>query len=315
MKRLWLALLVVAIIAPPAARAGTLAQFRTVFGDIDVELYDLDKPVTVQNFIRYVQSGAYRDSILHRCPVNPTTGLSDFVVQGGGVIVTNRGTTNAALQFVPTFGDISNEFGVGRRLSNVYGTIAMAKRGGDTNSANSQWFFNLNNNSFLDAADTNNLFVVFGSVVRGTNVLNQFIGRSYNNLFVVFGHVVGGTNVLNVFKTFNPASSTNTIVDFRAILQDAAFGELPLLTSNATFNDLLYVDVSLLNVQVRFADTGAREISWNSVSNKLNHVEFTTGFPPAWQSLLTTNGTGDKLKVTDPSNADPRRFYRVRVDY
>jgi len=283
MGGLLLALLVVAITAPPAARAGTLAQFRTVFGDIEVELYDQDKLVTVQNFIHYAQSGVWSNMFLHRCDPN-------FVIQGGGFYVASRGATNQIISAVTNYGTIVNEFGAGRRFSNIYGTIAMAKRTGDTNSASSQWFINLADNSFLDASDT-------------------------NNLFVVFGHVVGGTNVFNVFKTFNPASSTNTIVDFRAILQDAAFGELPLLTSNATFNDLLYVDVSLLNVQVRFADTGAREISWNSVSNKLNHVEFTTGFPPAWQSLLTTNGTGDTLKVTDSSNADPRRFYRVRVDY
>jgi peptidyl-prolyl cis-trans isomerase A (cyclophilin A) len=285
MKRLLLALLFVAITAPPAACAGTLAQFRTVFGDIEVELYDQDKPVTVQNFIRYVQSGAYRDSILHRCPVNPTTGLSDFVVQGGGVIVTNRGTTNAALQFVPTFDDISNEFGVGRQLSNVYGTIAMAKRGGDTNSANSQWFFNLNNNSFLDAADTNNLFVVFGSVVRGTNVLNQFIGRSYNNGIANLGGVLS---------------------------------ELPVNYSGSrqpTYDDLFYLDISLLNVQVRSTGDGAKEISWNSVSNLVNHVEFTTNLPPVWQTLVSTNGTSDTLRVVDSNSAGARRFYRVRVDY
>jgi len=269
----------------PFAFGGTLAQFHTILGDIDVELYDLDKPVTVQNFIRYVESGAYRDSILHRCPVNPTTGLSDFVVQGGGVFVTNRGTTNASLQFVPTFGDISNEFGVGRRFSNVYGTIAMAKRAGDTNSANSQWFFNLNNNSFLDTTDTNNLFVVFGSVVRGTNVLNQFIGRSYNNGIVNLGGVLS---------------------------------ELPVNYSGArppNDDDLFYLDISLLNVQVRFTGDGAKEISWNSVSNLLNYVQFTMNLPPVWQTLVSTNGTGDTLKVVDSNSANAQRFYRVRVDY
>src|SRR6266566_8221085 len=80
------------------SNGGTLAQFRTVFGAIEVELYDQDKPVTVQNFVHYVQAGRYRDSILHRCPVNPISGLSDFVVQGGGIWVANRGATNAALQ-------------------------------------------------------------------------------------------------------------------------------------------------------------------------------------------------------------------------
>src|SRR5206468_738929 len=104
----------------PVACAGTLAQFRTVFGDIEVELYDQDKPITVQNFVRYVQSGRYRNSILHRCPVNPISGLSDFVVQGGGIWVTNRGATNAALQLISSFSDIPNEFSVGRQFSNVY---------------------------------------------------------------------------------------------------------------------------------------------------------------------------------------------------
>src|SRR5438128_3688441 len=53
--------LLLALFSVPAL-AGTLAQFRTILGDIEVELYDQDKPVTVQNFIRYAQSGAYRDS-------------------------------------------------------------------------------------------------------------------------------------------------------------------------------------------------------------------------------------------------------------
>ena len=276
--------LLLAVFSVPAL-AGTLAHFRTILGDIEVELYDQDKPVTVQNFIRYVQSGAYRDSILHRCPVNPLTGLSDFVVQGGGIFATNRGTTNAILRLIPTFADITNEFGVGRRLSNVYGTIAMAKRQGETNSANSQWFFNLNDNSFLDAPGTNGLFVVFGHVVRGTNVLNQFISRSYNHGIQNLGGLLS---------------------------------ELPVNYSGSslpTFDDLFYVDVSLLNAQVRPGENGAREISWNSVSNLLNHVEFTTNFPPSWQTLVSTNGTGDTLNFLDPDSGSPQRFYRVRVDY
>src|SRR2546427_11105549 len=184
-------LLPVFLAATSLGSAGTLAQFRTVFGDIDVELYDQDKPVTVQNFIRYVQSGAWRDMFVHRC--NP-----NFVIQGGGYYVANRSTTNQFINRVIPFGTLSNEFGVGRQYSNVYGTIAMAKTAGDTNSASSQWFFNLQDNVFLDAPDT-------------------------NNLFVVFGQVVGGTNALNVFKTFSRTSPTNTIADFSLIL-GGAFG-------------------------------------------------------------------------------------------
>jgi cyclophilin family peptidyl-prolyl cis-trans isomerase len=268
--------------ATSQASAGTLAQFHTQFGDIDVELYDQDKPVTVQNFIRYAQSGAWRDMFLHRCDPN-------FVVQGGGFYVANRSRTNPVIDRVVPFGTLVNEFGVGRQYSNVYGTIAMAKAPGDTNSASSQWFFNLKDNVFLDAPDT-------------------------NNLFVVFGQVVGGTNVLNVFKSFSRTSPTNVIADFTSILGDA-FGELPLLSTNATYNDLLYADVSLLTVQLRSASNGGREISWNSVSNKTNTVEFTTHFPPLWQSLTATNGTGETFKFVDSSATNAQRFYRVRVDY
>ena len=225
--------------------AGTLAQFRTVFGDIEVELFDQDKPVTVKNFIRYVQSGTYSNMFIHRCDPN-------FVIQGGGFFVANRFTTNQSLAAINTFGTITNEFNAGRRLSNTYGTIAMARQGGLTNSATSQWFFNLTNNVFLDAIDGG---------------------------FTVFGQVVSGTNVLNRFKTFKASSPTNTIFNLSLSL-GGSFGELPVLTTNLTFSDLIYADISLLNVQVKLLADNAREISWNSVSNALHHVEFTTNLPP-----------------------------------
>src|SRR3989441_10605958 len=90
-----------------STQAATLAQFRTVFGDIEVELYDQDKPVTVQNFIRYVQAGKYENGFAHRL-------VPGFVLQGGGYTVTNRGTTNATIVAAPTYPPITNEFGIGR---------------------------------------------------------------------------------------------------------------------------------------------------------------------------------------------------------
>ena len=52
-------------------RAGTLVQFRTAFGDIEVELYDQDKPVTVSNFLAYVRGGRFQNQISHRlCPAS-----------------------------------------------------------------------------------------------------------------------------------------------------------------------------------------------------------------------------------------------------
>jgi cyclophilin family peptidyl-prolyl cis-trans isomerase len=266
------------VLGAGACLGGTLAQFRTPLGEIDVELYDQDKPVTVQNFIRYVQSGAYQDEFAHRLVPN-------FVIQGGGFTITNRGTTNAQILAVPTFLPITNEFGVGHRFSNVYGTIAMAKLGGDTNSATSQWFFNLTNNAFLDAPDANNYFVVFGHVVHGTNVLNTF----------------------NKFKYWTGTQKSNLVYNW-----GSPFDTLPLLHPTLDDTNFVFIDISLLQVAVQPA-LGGREISWNSASGMTNIVEFTTNLPPIWNALVRTNGTGARMAVIDTA-ADTNRFYRVRVN-
>ena len=96
--------------------------------------------------------------------------------------------------------------------------------------------------------------------------------------------------------------------------RSALFRIVPRFPRQPTYDDLFYVDVTLLSVQARAAANGAREISWNSVSNQINTIEFTTHFPPSWQSLISTNGTGGTQTIMD---ADPgaQRYYRVRVDY
>ena len=266
------------------ALAGTLVQFHTSLGDIDVELYDKDKPITVRNFLNYVQYGLYNDSFLHRCPTNAVTGKTDFVVQGGEFYVPNRGTTNEYLAYIPTFSPIKDEFAVGTRYSNVYGTLAMAKLGGDTNSATSSWFFNLNNNSFLDAADTNNLFTVFGHVLRGTNVLNQFLGLSLNN------HIQ------------NLGSPLDTLpVNFTG-------------SGNVDYTNLYYVGITILTAQVKIQTNGIRQITWTSINGLTNNVEYASNLPPVWQVLTNTVGTGNPITATD-STTNKTRFYRVHVLY
>ena len=261
------------------SKGGTLAQFRTVFGDIEVELYDQDKPVTVQNFIRYVQTGKYENGFAHRL-------VPRFVLQGGGYTVTDRGTTNAAIVAAATYPPITNEFGIGRRFGNVYGTVAMAKLGGNTNSASSQWYFNLANNSFLDAPDTNDFFVVFGHVVNGTNVLNIF----------------------NNFQYWNGTQSSNLVYNW-----EAPFSTLPLLYPSLVDTNFVFLDISLLQVAAKPVP-GGQEISWNSAAGLTNIVEFTTNLPPAWTTLVRTNGSGARMAIVD-STTGPSRFYRVRVVY
>jgi cyclophilin family peptidyl-prolyl cis-trans isomerase len=267
-------------------RAGLLVTFRTTLGDMEVELHDQHKPVTVQNFLRYAQGGFYRDSIFHRCPPDWLSGQTHFVVQGGGIFVYNR-YTQPGLYFIPTFSPITNEFHAGRFYSNAYGTIAMAKTS-DPNSATSQFFFNLDNNS-ASLDDTNNSggFTVFGQVIRGTNILNQFIGRSYNN----------------------------GIVDLSGV--HAMLAELPVNfygTKNVTYNDLIYVDVEALAVSITRTNDGCA-LTWKSVAGKINYVEYATNTPPLWQALTARNGTGLSISVADTNKPIPVRFYRVRVDY
>ncbi|MCF6300449.1 MAG: peptidylprolyl isomerase [Proteobacteria bacterium] len=139
------------------ASATTVVRFKTVLGDFDVQLYDEVAPETVANFLNYVRRGDYDGTIIHRSVRNLNTN-TNFVVQGGGFVV--GGSVPVAIQADPA---VINEFSI----SNTRGTLAMAKIGGNPDSATNQWFFNMSDNSgspaFLDTA--NGGFTVFGKVM------------------------------------------------------------------------------------------------------------------------------------------------------
>lgn len=136
-----------------------VVSLNTNFGPIVVELFGQQTPKTVANFLSYVNSGAYTNTFFHRSVTN-------FVVQGGGF--TSPSTTfTSTSQFstITTNPAVTNEPGI----SNTIGTLAMAKLGGDPNSATDQFFVNLGNNSSnLDAQ--NGGFTVFGKVLDMTSV-------------------------------------------------------------------------------------------------------------------------------------------------
>ncbi|HEY5233498.1 MAG TPA: peptidylprolyl isomerase [Verrucomicrobiae bacterium] len=266
------------------ARAGTLVQFRTTFGDIEVELYDQDKPATVRNFLNYVKSGRYENEFAHRL-------VPGFVLQGGGFVVTNRGATNWSTAAVAAYAPITNEFNAGTFYSNVFGTIAMAKTS-DPNSATSQFFFNLADNSAsLDNTNNSGGFTVFGHVITGTNVLNTFNG--FKNWAYPWGTPPQSTNLV-LYQYYSPP-----------------FDTLPLLNPGISDTNFVFIDVTLLQVAIQPV-SGGMEISWNSAAAMTNIVEFTTNLPPTWNTLVSTNGTGSRMAVVD-SVGDTKRFYRVRV--
>ncbi len=140
-----------AVILPTAACATTYVRFQTDLGDFDVELYDTSMPVSVANFLAYVNSGKYDSTIIHR---STTYNPSDIqILQGGGYWF-----SSGSNQLIPVATDPPIILESGLTL-NVRGTIAMA-RGAATDSATSQYFFNLQDNPVLDGN-----YAVFGKVV------------------------------------------------------------------------------------------------------------------------------------------------------
>lgn len=134
-------------------------RIGTVTKPIFLGLNDQTQPITVANFVKYVTDGKYTGSFFHRLAKN-------FVVQGGGFYWNSAGKVAA----IATYPTIQNEPG----LTNVRGTIAMAKLGGDPNSATSQWFVNLSDSNASNLDNQNGGFTVFGSVLRtGMTVIDE----------------------------------------------------------------------------------------------------------------------------------------------
>lgn len=251
----------------PTGRAGVLAQFQYPFGTVDVELFEKDKPETVRNFLAYQATGYWSPTVMHRWVPN-------FVIQGGSVYLSSNG-----LASVPSFPAITNEYSVGRTFSNVFGTIAMARMSGQTNSATASWFFNVNDNTNLDSVDGG--FTVFGRTLRGTNVLTQFRYAS---------------GVTNIYQVNAPP-----------------FPEFPIYrTNNADFYMSTYVKI--LTASIARVPEG-NKISWGSIAGLPNVVEFTRGLPGVWETAATVTGTGAVLSITNNPGTDGLRHYRVRIEY
>lgn len=143
----------------PNTVSASLIRMETTMGTIDIELFDDVAPVTVANFKNYVNDGDYINSFFQRS-------IPGFILQGGGYRFANN-----AYSYVPKDAPIINEY----NLSNVRGTLAMAKLGGDPDSATSEWFVNLADNSGnLDIQ--NGGFTVFGQILgNGMDVIDAIV--------------------------------------------------------------------------------------------------------------------------------------------
>jgi cyclophilin family peptidyl-prolyl cis-trans isomerase len=139
-------------------------KMTTSMGDIVLELNQTKAPITVANFLSYVDKGHYNGTIFHRV-------IGTFMIQGGGL--------DANLTEKPTDAPIKNEWRNG--LTNSRGTIAMARKGGarGADSATSQFFINVVDNPGLDRpqpAPDSAAYCVFGKVVSGMEVVDKIKG-------------------------------------------------------------------------------------------------------------------------------------------
>ena len=132
-------------------------KFETSLGSFTVELDEEKSPLTCENFLKYVKEGFYDGTIFHRV-------IKGFMIQGGGL---TKDFTEKE-----THDPIKNEASNG--LKNRKFTIAMA-RTGDPHSATSQFYINVNDNSFLNADEARDGqgYAVFGRVVKGTEVVDK----------------------------------------------------------------------------------------------------------------------------------------------
>jgi cyclophilin family peptidyl-prolyl cis-trans isomerase len=169
-----------------AEAANPKVLMKTSRGDITIELYSDKAPITVKNFLSYVDDKFYDGLIFHRV-------IKGFMIQGGGLTADLATRTAKA--------PIKNEAGNG--LKNLRGTIAMA-RSGEINSATCQFFINHVDNAFLDHRDETPEgfgYCVFGKVISGLDVVDA----------------IATTPTMTVHGTKDVPRETVTIVSIRRV--------------------------------------------------------------------------------------------------
>ncbi len=336
-------------------QAGTLVQFRTILGDVVVELYDREKPLTTANFLRYVRSGNYTNMFTHRVVPN-------FVIQGGGFRVAHRGTASNTVESVPAFPNVSNEFDVGPRYRNLYGTLSMAKIGASTNvlatvrqtnaAVAFTQFAGLKTNviTYTNAHPEVSTFEVYTERIVATNgtgatqiwvvakdgvvysggpnsASSQWFlsfGDNSANLdnqnggFTVFGRVVSDTNVFNRLNSFQPVRRATNVV----YPAGGAFNELPLLnyfeplSLAQLYAGLLYVDITELpSPAAPVPDPRLPGVRLEGSFPLPHSIEASSALQGPWLTLSNFTGRVSAAPVSDPEGNGPLRLYRLKVPF
>jgi cyclophilin family peptidyl-prolyl cis-trans isomerase len=321
MRVLIVLLFAAVLLSSPMSAFATTVRMQTSLGVIDIELMDTAAPATVANFLSYVASGAYVNSFIHRS-------VPGFIIQGGGY---GWDSSVNRVYNIPANAPVVNEFSSSR--SNLRGTIAMAKLGGNPNSATNQWFFNLADNS-ANLDGQNGGFTVFGQVVGdGMQVVDAIAakpivnaGSPFDNLPLITvptnGTITAQNLILITAVTVlpNPPDRTkvNTVVSAGGSANASTSGTAATLQSgyaiaavnsgNAPYGTAVF-SVSRNNVVVSEAG-----VSLSSPTRSARiFVEYANGVasgPPGPGSATIDINTG--IAIVNPSAATSNITYTLR---
>ncbi len=265
----------------PVVKTSPQITMNTSLGAIVFELDAELAPITVENILNYVNSGFYDDTLFHRV-------ISGFIVQGGGF--------TTGMVYSPTSDPIILESDNG--LSNLRGTIAMA-RTSVPDSATSQFFINLVDNSFLDYQSVSNPgYAVFGEVVSGLSVIDS-IAQVSTTTVGGYQNVPLTDVIVTSFQQTSPGRISDASTD-----EDAAYS----YDASANFTDV---------------DTGDT-LTYSAV---IDNGDSTTSDLPSWLSINSTTGVlsgtpnnGDvgslniKVSATDASSASASDAFVLTID-
>ena len=258
------------LVLPVMAMAKT-AIIETPLGNIEIELLEADAPKSVANFLNYVQNDRYHKTFIHRS-------MPGFIIQGGGFAYIDD-----IVQSVDSFAAVENEF----KISNTRGTVAMAKIGGQPDSATSQWFINLaDNSSNLD--NQNGGFTVFARVIGNgmaiADAISQlsiiYVNSTFSDLPVID---FAGGNVLE----------ENLVMT--AVTEMQLAPEQPGFVMNAGLNDAWYnpdTDGQGFFITV-FPDLGLVSLAWFTYDTEPPAEGASANLGDAGHRWMTALGTID----------------------
>jgi len=267
-RTMFAAMAISALLALPVMAIADTVLIETPLGDIEIELLTEDAPNTVANFLNYVDSGKFTNSFVHR-------GIPEFVIQGGGFTF-----NDATVGSITPFTTIDNEF----KISNTRGTVAMAKLGGQPDSATGQWFINLDDNSsFLDSDNDSS---------------NDSDSDGDNGGYTVFARVIGNgmavADAISQLEIVNASGNTT-----------GPFTDLPVIdyTADDLANQKLITEANL--VMTAISNKDVTPVPDNFVMN--------AGLNDAWFNPLS-NGQGFFITVFPDLNLVSLAWFTYDTD-